>query len=129
MFNAHEDAYCFKPIHVYDAATGCPVVIFLRPGKTPSGKEVRGWLRRIVGRIRTHWPTTKLTIRGDGHYGREEAMDWCESHSVDYIFGRPINTVLCAIFEADAVPIRVIRAEQNADAMRGFAEARYAAKS
>jgi hypothetical protein len=129
LFNAYEDAYCFKPIHVYDAATGRPVVIILRPGKTPSGKEVRGWLRRIVGQIRTHWPTTKLTIRGDGHYGREEAMAWCEANRVDFIFGRPINTVLRAIFEPDADPIRVVRAEQNVDAVRGFAEASYAAKS
>src|SRR5215204_3977134 len=41
LFNAHYDAYCFLPIHVYDTATGRPVAIVLRPGKTPSGKEVR----------------------------------------------------------------------------------------
>jgi hypothetical protein len=27
-FNAHEDAYCFKLIHIYDAATGRPVFRF-----------------------------------------------------------------------------------------------------
>ena len=75
LFNAHYDERCFLPIHVYDTATGRPVAIILRPGKTPSGKEVRGHLRRIVRCIRAHWPTTKITIRGDGHYGRSEVMD------------------------------------------------------
>ena len=62
LFNAHYDERCFLPIHVYDTATGRPVAIILRPGKTPSGKEVRGHLRRIVRCIRAHWPTTKITI-------------------------------------------------------------------
>jgi hypothetical protein len=37
----HYDERCFLPIHVDDAATGGPVVVILRPGKTPSGVEVR----------------------------------------------------------------------------------------
>jgi hypothetical protein len=63
FFNAHEDERCFKPIHVYDVATGRPVMMVLRSGKTPSGKEVRCHLRRLIRRIRTHWPDTKITIR------------------------------------------------------------------
>lgn len=129
LFNAHEDERCFKPIHVYDIATGRPVIVILRPGKTPSGNEVRGHLRRIVRRIRAHWPATHITIRGDSHYGRAEAMEWCENNGVDYLFGVAGNAVLKAAFEADADPIRVDRAERNADAVRGFAEVAYAAKS
>src|SRR5271166_3941285 len=69
-WNAHYDERCFLPIHIYDTATGRPVAVILRPGKTPSGKEVRGWLRRLMRRIRQHWPNTRITIRGDSHYGR-----------------------------------------------------------
>jgi Transposase DDE domain group 1 len=65
--------------HVYDAATGAPVVVILRPGKTPAGKEVRKLLSRLIGRFHRHWPETHITIRGDGHYGREEAMTWCDT--------------------------------------------------
>ena len=72
-WNAHYDERCFLPIHIYDTATGRPVTMILRPGKTPSGKEVRTLLRRLIKRIRQHWPKTRITIRGDGHYGREEA--------------------------------------------------------
>lgn len=42
LFNAHYDECCFLPIHIYDTATGRFVAIILRPGKTPTGKEVRG---------------------------------------------------------------------------------------
>src|SRR5947209_20028702 len=50
FFNAHYDERCFLPIHVYDTATSRPVAVLLRPGKTPSGIEVRGHLRRLVRR-------------------------------------------------------------------------------
>jgi hypothetical protein len=75
LFNAHYDERRFLPIHICDTATGRPVAIILRLGKTPTGKEARGHLRRIVRRIRAHWPITRIAIRGDGHYGRHEAMD------------------------------------------------------
>ncbi len=74
LFNTHHGERCFLPIHVYDTATARPVAVLLRSGKTPSGREVRGHIRRITRRIRTHWPHTKLTFRGDRHYGRHEAM-------------------------------------------------------
>lgn len=129
LFNAHEDERCFKPIHVYDIATGRPVVVILRPGKTPSGSEVRGHLRRIVRRIRAHWPATHLTTRGDSHYGRPEAMEWCDKHRIDDLFGLAGHKALHRQAEDDADPIRVDRAERGADAVRGFADIRYAAKS
>src|ERR1700686_3456742 len=87
LFNTHYDERCFLPIHVYDAATARPVMMVLRPGKTPTGVEVRGHLRRLVRRIRQHWPHTSITIRGDSHYGRHEVMSWCEANGLRYIFG------------------------------------------
>ena len=36
-------------------------------------------LKHLTRRIRRHWPRTRLTFRGDSHYGRREAMDWCEA--------------------------------------------------
>src|SRR5437762_659333 len=55
LFNAHYDERCFLPIHVYDTATSRPAAMLLRPGKTPSGIEIRGHLRRLIRRIRKHW--------------------------------------------------------------------------
>jgi hypothetical protein len=96
LFNAHHDERCFMPIHVYDADSGHCVLTILRSGKTPDGKEVRAHLRRLVRRIRKHWPNTVITIRGDSHYGRHEAMDWCERNGVRYVFGLAGNAILDA---------------------------------
>jgi hypothetical protein len=115
--------------NVYDIATSRPVAILLRSGKTPSGHEVRCQVRRLVRRIRSHWPTTKLTIRGDGHYGRPEVMAWCEANAVDYIFGLPGNAVLSRLLEEAADDVRVRRAEGQVPVLRRYAELRYGAKS
>ena len=129
LFNAHYDERCFLPIHVYDTDTARPVAMILRPGKTPSGIEVRGHIRRLVRRIRRHWPTTRITLRGDGHYGRPEVMDWCEANGVAYIFGLTGTRALAAKLEAVADAIRVERAIEDEDAVRGFAETNHAARS
>src|SRR4051794_21988265 len=129
LFNAHYDERCFLPIHVYDTATARPVAVLLRTGTTPSGKEIGGHLRRLVRRIRSHWPDTRLTIRGDGHYGRPEVMAWCEANGVDYILGLPGNVVLDRLVEPQADDVRVRRAEAQAPVVRRYTETRYGARS
>ena len=129
LFNAHYDERCFLPIHVYDTATSRPVAVLLRPGKTPSGREIVGHLRRLVWRIRRHWPTTKLTLRGDSHYGRPEVMDFCDKTGIDFVFGLSGNTVLDRAVEIAADDIRTRRALMQAPAVRGYAETLYQAKT
>jgi hypothetical protein len=129
LFNAHYDERCFLPIHVYDTATARPVALLLRPGAPPSGAEIRNHLRRLVRRIRQHWPNTRLTIRGDGHYGRPEVMAWCEANAVTYILGLPGNAVLRALIEPVADETRVQRAVTGAAAVRRYTEVRYGARS
>ena len=104
-------------------------VLLLRPGKTPSGTEVRTLLKHLVRRIRRHWPRTRLTFRGDSHYGRTEAMAWCEENGVDYIFGLAGNPVLHRFAYGVADDLKVRRAEAGADRMRSFAAFDYAAGS
>jgi hypothetical protein len=129
LFNAHYDDRCFLPIHVYDTATSRPVAFLLRPGCTPTGTEISHHLRRLVRRIRTHWPATQLTIRGDGHYGRPEVMAWCEANGVRYILGLPTNRVLRRLAAVAADDVCVRRAEAQAPVVRDYVEFRYGAKS
>ena len=105
---------------VYDAANARPVVVLFRPGKTPSGEEIRGHLRRMVRRIRRHWPHTRITVRGDSHYGRREVMAWCEANDLHYIFGLSGNPVLDQMVEplADAVRTQRAAAQAKLVAMR-----------
>ena len=116
-------------MHVYHVESGKPVAVLLRPGKTPSGAEIRTLLKHLVRRIRRHWPRTRLTFRGDSHYGRAEAMAWCEDNGVDYIFGLAGNSVLHGLAYEVADDLKVCRAEAGADRMRGFAAFPYAARS
>jgi hypothetical protein len=59
----------------------------LRPGKRPSGVEIRGFVRRLVGAIRAHWPKVEILLRADSHYAAPEVFDWCRANRVDWIFG------------------------------------------
>ena len=86
-------------------------------------------LKHLTRRIRRHWPRTRLTFRGDSHYGRTEAMAWCEANAVDYIFGLAGNAALHGLSYQAGDDLKVRRAEAGAERMRGFADFAYAAGS
>src|SRR5690349_6440624 len=73
LFHAHHDGRCFLPIHIYEAISGKPVAIILRPGKTPDGAEVARVLRHVVRAIRGRWPRVEILVRGDSHYSRRRS--------------------------------------------------------
>lgn len=131
FWNGHYGERCFLPIHVYDTATGRPVAMLLRAGKAPSGAETAGHVRRLIRRIRRHWPDTRITLRGDGHYGRPEIMAWCEANGIDYVFGLPGNKALHAdpVIVSRGDGCATDRALRGLGVLRRYAETRYAAKS
>ena len=129
LFNAHYDGRCFLPIHIYEGTSGKPVAAILRGGTTPTGVEVRTVLKHVIGRIRGHWPKVHILVRGDSHYGRHEAMQWCESEGVDYVFGFAGNDVLDAMTQTAADELCVKRATSGADKLRRFSALRYGARS
>jgi hypothetical protein len=93
LFNAYYDDYGFQPIVVFDAE-GRFVTALLRPGKRPSGVEIRGFVRRLIGALRNHWPKVEILLRADSHYACPEVFDWCRKNRVDWIFGLAPNAVL-----------------------------------
>lgn len=129
FWNAHYDCRCFQPMHVYHVESGKPVSMILREGKTPKGKEVRTVIKHLTRRIRRHCPKTKITWRGDSHYGRTEAMQWCEENAASFIFGLAGNAVLDALCREVADDLCVRRAEEGAEKMRAFTCFHYQAKS
>jgi hypothetical protein len=129
LFHAHYDSRCFLPIHVYEAISGKPVAVILRPGKTPDGAEVALVLRHVIRRIRARWPRVDILVRGDSHYGRPEAMAWCERNRVGYVFGLAGNQVLLARVTDLAEDAAVGRVEGEGEKVRRYDEFRYAAKT
>ena len=97
LFNTHAGGHCFKPIHIFEAASGKPVVSLLRPGKRPSGEEIAEVLEPVIARIRSHWPKVRILIRGDGHYCAPEVLNLLRRLDCDYIIGLPGNATLAAL--------------------------------
>jgi hypothetical protein len=129
LWNAHYDSRCFLPIHIYEATTGKPVAVILRAGKTPDGAEVALVLRHVIGRIRARWPAVDIVVRGDSHYGRPEAMTWCERNRVGYIFGLAGNPVLLRQVGPLAEDAALGRLAGEGEKVRRWGDFRYAAKS
>ena len=129
FWNAHHDCRCFLPIHVYHVESGRPVAIILREGKTPGGEEVRTVIKHLTRRIRHHFPKIHVTWRGDSHYGRPQAMRWCEDNATGFIFGLAGNVALDRLCQEAADDLCVRRAEAGAQTMRAFTSFAYQAKS
>jgi Transposase DDE domain group 1 len=93
LFNAFHDDYGFQPIAVFDGE-GRFVTALLRPGKRPSGPEIRGFLRRLAGALRAQWPKVEILLRADSHYTAPEVLDWCRANRVDWLLGLAPNAAL-----------------------------------
>jgi len=120
LFNAHYDDYCFQPIHIFEAATGKPVLSLL---------QAAAILRHVIGRIRHNWPRVQITVRGDGHYGTPEVMEFLEDQGCGYIFGLSGNARLSKIGQPWCEDAAVRRVRQGKDRVRRFFQTGYQAKS
>lgn len=130
FWNAHQDERGFAPFLVYHAESGAPVVAVLRPARTPKGSETRTLVRHLTERIRRQplWQTARLVWRGDGHYGRDEVMDWCENNDCDYVFGLGGNKVLDRLVSNAADHLLFWHALSEEPKVRCYTEVEYAAK-
>jgi hypothetical protein len=100
LFNGYYDGFCFEPMVIFDGKSGRLITAILRPGKRPTGKEIRSILKRVVARIRNAWPKVTFVVRGDSHYAAPEVFSWCDAHHVIYIFGLTRNSVLAKRMDA-----------------------------
>jgi hypothetical protein len=79
---------------------------------------------RIVQQIRRHWPESKIVLRADSGFCREELMAWCEAHRVDYVFGLARNQRLSKIIGAQMQQARSLH-QSTGQAARVFTEFQY----
>src|SRR5512133_1337997 len=122
LFNAHYDDYGFQPIVVFDAE-GRFVTALLRPAKRPKGVEIRAFLRRLISAIRAHWPQVEILLRADSHYACPDVMDWCETNSLDYVFGlAPTSTLRRHITGLEESTAARFKAAPTAGKVRRFKE-------
>ena len=100
FYNHHYGSTCYLPLMIFDGFSGALVAAVLRPGKRPTGAENAMIMRRVLTRIRHHFPDTHVLVRGDGHFSGPELMQLIDDMpNMDFIFGFPGNVKLQALAE------------------------------
>jgi hypothetical protein len=92
-FNAYYDDYCYLPLYAF--VGDFPLWAQLRTAEHEAAHGVAPALEKIVAALRERCPKARIIVRGDGGFGREEIMAWCESQpEVYYCLGLARNSVL-----------------------------------
>jgi len=94
FFHGYYDCYCYLPLYVFCGRH--LLAAKLRRANIDAAAGAVQEVARIVGRIRARWPETRIVLRADSGFAREELMAWCEANGVDYLFGLARNARLQA---------------------------------
>lgn len=97
FFHGYYGHYCYLPLYVFCGRH--LLCARLRRSDIDASAGSVEELERIVGQIREAWPETRILVRGDSGFARENLMCWCEEHGVDYILGLARNPRLQARLE------------------------------
>ena len=85
-------------------------------------------LRHVIDRIRAAGQRSRSSC-GDSHYGRPEAMAWCERKRIGYIFGFAGNPVQPRQVSPLAEDAAMVRIEVEGEKVRCCGQFRHAAES
>jgi len=99
FFHGYYKAYCYLPLYIF-----CGEHLLcarLRTARNDAASGTVEEVERIIERIRTVWPDTRIIIRGDSGFCREEIMNWCEDNDVDFLVGLAKNTRLAKEIEEE----------------------------
>jgi hypothetical protein len=90
FFNAYYDEVCYAPLYIF-----CGhhlVVAKLRSSNVDPAAGALEELQRVIKLIRKQWKKTRIIVRGDSAYAREEIMSFCEQEEgVDYALAMATN--------------------------------------
>lgn len=99
FFNTYYDGVCYAPLYIFCAQH--LLAAKLRPSNVDPAAGALEELQRVIGLLRRKWPQTRILVRGDSAYAREDIMSWCESQpGVDYVFGLASNSRLQRMSQA-----------------------------
>ncbi len=112
FFHGYYDGYCYLPLYIFCGEH--LLVAKLRRSNIDGAAGAREEVERVVAQIRERWPATRIVLRADSGFCREELMSWCEHNGVDYLFGLARNARL----------VRAIGAELQAAAVESTATGR-----
>jgi hypothetical protein len=89
FFHGYYDCYCYLPLYIF---CGDQLLASkLRVSNIDGAAGATGEVQRIIAHLRKAWPKTRIILRADGGFCREELMAWCETNNVHYLFGLAKN--------------------------------------
>jgi hypothetical protein len=120
FFHGYYDCYCYLPLYVFSGRH--LLAAKLRRANADAASGAVAEIARIVALIRRRWRRTRILLRGDSGFAREELMAWCEANRVDYVFGLAGNDRLdqALIPELIIATIESIRTGRPARCFKDF---------
>lgn len=97
FFHGYYGNYCYLPLYV--TCGDELLVAMLRKSNIDACDGTVPVLERLVKAIRAKFPDTRIIVRGDSCFCREEIMAWCELNHVYYVLGFAKNSRLIKILE------------------------------
>jgi hypothetical protein len=89
FFHGYYDCYCYLPLFIF---CGDHVLCArLRESNRDASAGSLTEIQRVVLQMRAAWPDTRIILRADSGFCRNQLMSWCESNKVDYVFGLARN--------------------------------------
>ena len=89
FFHGYYRNYCYLPLYIFSEEH--LLCARLRRSNIDGAAGSVDELTRIIGQIRESWPDVAIIVRADSGFCRDELLDWCESHQVDYVMGLAKN--------------------------------------
>ena len=89
FFHGYYDSYCYLPLYVF--AGSFPLAARLRSSNIDASEGTTELLQMIVPRIQNRFPKTRIILRADSGFCRDEIMNYCEDHGIYYVLGLPKN--------------------------------------
>ena len=118
FFHGYYKCYCYLPLYVFCGRH--LLAAKLRRANIDAAAGAVEEIERIVAQIRARWPKTRILLRADSGFAREELMAWCESHDVDYLFGLAKNVRLQKKIAVELAEAKAASVAHDGAAMRRF---------
>jgi hypothetical protein len=99
FFHGYYDCYCYLPLYIFCGRD--LLAAKLRSAALDAAAGAVEEVARVVARIRARWPRTRILLRADSGFAREELMAWCEANGVDFLFGLARNERLVAELKSE----------------------------
>lgn len=97
FFHGYYGHYCYLPLYV---TCGDELLVTkLRRSNIDACDGTVPELERLVTAIRAKFPRTRIILRGDSGFCRDEIMAWCEMNNVYYLLGLAKNARLIKLLE------------------------------